>query len=550
MERSFTLPDIVFIGLEEAVKGMELQGWEDDWIARAHYDSQRSGTFHEPKIDFLYTWVNGSEAAFSELKEAYIHNSTLKDELLEKFSGTNRYRDWEELRYSIRSVEKYAPFKNNIHVLVNSVKGSTGNIYKQMPGWLSRRAKVQKSIKVTSQEEFFEPDKRGCLPTFNSLTIENQLYNIDSDTDRLFAMSDDMLLGKQHAASDFYSPLFGTTMSFKSNAYNTLHVPSEADSKRFGEKPWIIYTSWLLNRRFGERKRRGQTHFGKSLSRDVMREALGSFPRSALQSACSRFRGDIQAELSGFQIYSWYLFFHYTIERHRETLLWSYLALRSDVDGDGSLSADERMQVLKDLEDGMKNIDTKAFRFRNYYHLPQALENAGLESPLVHTNTLWTSLDGPVAIKDADCLEFDVDECLAHGFTSSIEGEGSSHKNPFFSTSVLFERVAHQFPTCGDCLLKIILHRASRGLAPLLPYKDTQASERATIIKALMRYQYSVVEPDALFVMVADAEQVEETLIPRFVKKKHQVGQLCLNDDVATEDDLELDDVKSAMTAL
>jgi hypothetical protein len=58
-----------------------------------------------------------------------------------------------------------------------------------------------------------------------------------------------MILGKPHSASDIFSPLFGPTLGFKTNAYNTLQPPTEKDAERFGEKPFLIYTSWLLNAR-------------------------------------------------------------------------------------------------------------------------------------------------------------------------------------------------------------------------------------------------------------------------------------------------------------
>src|SRR3984957_15518550 len=141
-----------------------------------------------------------------------------------------------------------------------------------------------------------------------------------------------MLLGKPHTASDIYSPLFGPVMGFKSHTYKTVH-PTKRPPPIFSPaelpalmliQPFLIYTSWLLNRRFGNRKRRGQGHFGHSLSRSVTREAISSFPGPELQSACKRFRGE-----PGFQLYSWYAAFHYTIEPQREALLWSYIMLRS-----------------------------------------------------------------------------------------------------------------------------------------------------------------------------------------------------------------------------
>lgn len=86
----------------------------------------------------------------------------------------------------MRSVEKYAgSFVNRIQILVNafyeSGQSSTRIMNKQRPSWLNKSQKVQ----VLSQEEFFGPEERKCLPSFDSLTIENQLYNTKSETDRV-----------------------------------------------------------------------------------------------------------------------------------------------------------------------------------------------------------------------------------------------------------------------------------------------------------------------------------------------------------------------------
>jgi hypothetical protein len=120
----------------------------------------------------------------------YELNSSLNDPegLWVASHGTNRYREWDELRYSMRSVEKYAgSFTNRIQILVNSFQRASdgngpGKTDKQRPLWL--KPNLEK-VQVLSQEEFFGPDEKKCLPTFDSLTIENQLYNTKSETDRV-----------------------------------------------------------------------------------------------------------------------------------------------------------------------------------------------------------------------------------------------------------------------------------------------------------------------------------------------------------------------------
>jgi hypothetical protein len=344
-----------------------------------------------------------------------------------------------------------------------------------------------------------------------------------------------MLLGKPHAASDLYSPLFGPTMGFKSSGYNVRvqEPPTAEQALLFGERPYHIYTSWLLNRRFGERYRHGPAHFGHSMGRSVTREAIWSFPRPSLQGACQRFRGQ-----DGFQLSTWYATFHYTIERHREALLWSYIMQRSDTNQDGNLGWSERQAVLAELEEGMSNVGNTTFRTRQFYRIPESLQTAGLEAPRVNVDALWTSLDGPAAIRRAKCHNLDMDEwisqCLGPGFSTDLSD--NRYTNPDFSSAAIFNRLARQQPECGDCLLKLMLHRAEKGLEPLLPHADSQAAARATAIKALVRYQYTIVEPDTLFLMATDAEQVEHVLMKRLLTDRREVGQLCINDDVATNE--------------
>jgi hypothetical protein len=271
-----------------------------------------------------------------------------------------------------------------------------------------------------------------------------------------------------------------------------------------------------------------------------MREAIQSFPRPALQSTCQRFRGE-----TGFQLYSWYIAFHYTIERHRETLLWSYITQRMDKDNNGNLDWMERQAVIEDLEEGMLKERKVSERQRMFYKVSQALEAAGLEAPKVNVDTLWTSLDGPVTIRDIDCSEFDVNECLAPGFSTPISDK--THLNPVFSTASILDFTTRQNPNCGDCLIKLLLNRTPKGLEPLLPHTKTQYKARQIVVKLLFRYQYTIVEPDALFIMVTDSAQLENTVLKRLINGQRPVGQICLNDDVMTEDLTTIESLRKTM---
>ncbi|KAI0834487.1 hypothetical protein F5Y06DRAFT_289777 [Hypoxylon sp. FL0890] len=553
------LPDVIRISFEEAVQDMKLDGWEDEWFSSGNFNVDKHGPLAEPKIDFVYNWVNGSEDAFKSIRHNYELESPLNDREGKWISqhSINRYRDWDELRYSLRSLDVYAKgFINKIQLLVNSVSDGSynkdgKNMRPQRPTWLKDDENTNQHVQVLSHESFFREQEKECLPTFNSLSIESQIFMTPSTTEQLVALSDDMFLGMPHAASDFYSPLFGPTMGFKSDQYNVKRLGGKDSIPSFGEKPFVYYTSYLLNHRFGERNRHVQAHFGHSVSRRVMEEAMASFPQPSAKGACERFRGE-----SKYQIYPWYASFHYTIERFREALLWSFIMSKSDENSDGYLDWTERQHILEAVEPGWRQLATKDSskpaaqspdRDRMYYKLPQILQKAGLQPPKVNVNILWTSLDGPETIRNIKCNDFSVDKCFGDSFASSLS-DSTSSSNPDFAASNIFSRLSYQHPQCGDCLIKFLLASQPRGLEPLLPSKSSKAHDREVIIKALKKYQHTVIDTDAMkFVMVKDAEQAETELLERTIRKGKVFGQWCLNDDVMTESAEQVGRVRDVM---
>jgi hypothetical protein len=51
-EKAEALPDLLHVPFEVSVKDVVLEGWEDEWIAKARYSGPK---LEEPKIDFVYT---------------------------------------------------------------------------------------------------------------------------------------------------------------------------------------------------------------------------------------------------------------------------------------------------------------------------------------------------------------------------------------------------------------------------------------------------------------------------------------------------------------
>ena len=74
------------------------------------------------KIDIVYAWCDGSDPNFIKEKQ-----NTLKKQniTLDSVQEKRRYQQNDELKYSLRSVEKYAPWVNHIYIITN----------RQRPAW-------------------------------------------------------------------------------------------------------------------------------------------------------------------------------------------------------------------------------------------------------------------------------------------------------------------------------------------------------------------------------------------------------------------------------
>jgi len=123
-------------------------------------------------ISIVYTWVDGSDVNFADEKAKY--NGGFRD-------STSRDRSADELKYSIRSVEKYLPWHNGtIYILTHS----------QVPKWLDTS---NPRIKMVYHKDIFP---EHVYPTYDSATIEAFLDKIPGVTERFIYFNDDVFLNK------------------------------------------------------------------------------------------------------------------------------------------------------------------------------------------------------------------------------------------------------------------------------------------------------------------------------------------------------------------
>lgn len=224
-------------------------------------------------VDVAYTWVDDRWPGYLDTLRA--HAGSRHD------LNPNRTRDnLELLRYSLRSLAKYARWVGTVHLFT---------CRPQVPAWLDTR---HPRLRITHHDQVMEA---SLLPTFNSFAIVQHLHRLPGLSPRFVYFEDDMLLGRAVTPADFvaYPRLTRTTR--------------EAHP---GDSPWtasVAGANRLLDERFG-RRHRWVHHFPLLMEIERWRELLAQWPDALARTRASRFRAHDNVPPE-------YLYFHYAHER-------------------------------------------------------------------------------------------------------------------------------------------------------------------------------------------------------------------------------------------
>ena len=104
-------------------------------------------------IDLVYLWVDGNDPVWLTKKNEFLPADRQVDP---QVAGECRYVENDELRYSLRSVEKYAPWIRRVYIVTDD----------QTPAWLDTS---NPRVRVVSHREIMPAE---ILPVFSSTVIE------------------------------------------------------------------------------------------------------------------------------------------------------------------------------------------------------------------------------------------------------------------------------------------------------------------------------------------------------------------------------------------
>ncbi len=183
-------------------------------------------------IDFVIFWVDGSDAAWNAAWRAAKLHAIVSDD-----TSDIRCRNWDNLHYWFRGVERFAPWVRRVHLVT----------WGHLPEWLNIE---HPKLHVVRHEDFIPSE---YLPTFNSLTIGMNLHRIESLAEQFVVFNDDMFLTRVCRQEDYFRHGLPCDM-----ARLSIVQPSSIGH--------IIYNDLeLLNARYDKKKVMGE-HFGKWFS--------------------------------------------------------------------------------------------------------------------------------------------------------------------------------------------------------------------------------------------------------------------------------------------
>ncbi|QXQ08970.1 Stealth CR1 domain-containing protein [Paeniglutamicibacter sp. Y32M11] len=228
----------------------------------------RLGSSFEYPIDVVYTWVNSEDPKW---KKDYA-------EALAQF-GSNapptssdivRFQDREELKYSLRSLEMFAPWVNHIYIVTNG----------QVPQWLDQDNPL---ITVVAHAEIFDTDLD--LPTFNSHAIEANIHRIPGLSEHFLYFNDDVFLG------DWCTPETFFTKDGKSKYFESDNLVPADPSITDLPSNWAAFNNKrLLEEKFGYVAKKKFKHTAHAQRLSTLKMAADHFRRDLDETIVKKFR--------------------------------------------------------------------------------------------------------------------------------------------------------------------------------------------------------------------------------------------------------------------
>ena len=233
---------------------------------------------HLDPVDVVYTWVDGSDPAWQARRDSALREGG-DAPLHDLAANDSRFTSRDELRYSLRSLEMYAPWVRQVFLVTDN----------QVPPWL---AVDHPRLSIVNHADLF--GARGRLPTFNSHAIESQLHHLDGLAENYLYLNDDFFFGRPVDPSLFVlgnglAKIFFSNVKVAPGPLRASDLPITSAAKN---------NRGLLVDKFGRTMLHRFQHAPYSLRRSVMHELEDLFAEELEATASAPFRSPSDLSVS------------------------------------------------------------------------------------------------------------------------------------------------------------------------------------------------------------------------------------------------------------
>lgn len=222
-------------------------------------------------VDVVYTWVDSDDPTWqAERAAAMVDRPPTRG--IDLSANQSRFVSYDELRYSLRSLELYAPWVRRIFLV------TAGHV----PQWLD--VDHPRLTVVRHSEIFADPSN---LPTFNSHAIEAQLHRIPGLAEHFLYLNDDVMFCSP-VPKELFVASNGITYFYPSP------LPIGFGSLREDDTPVVQAAKAnraLLADHAGVEITQRMQHVAHPLRVSVLNDLERAFPDSVAATAAARFRG-------------------------------------------------------------------------------------------------------------------------------------------------------------------------------------------------------------------------------------------------------------------
>ena len=220
-------------------------------------------------IDAVYTWVDDTDPRWRRSLDRVLTSG--RPPLHPEAVNPSRFRNRDELRYSLRSLSLYADFVRRVFIVTDG----------QVPTWLDTD---RSDVTIIDHSELLDP---AHLPTFNSHAIESRLHHIDGLSEHYLYLNDDFMFGRQVTAGTFFTAN-GLAKMFPDELAPIPSGPPTTDDRPVDSASKNVRD--LMRRHLGMHVRCKMQHVPYPQRRSVLAEMERRFPEEFERTAASRFR--------------------------------------------------------------------------------------------------------------------------------------------------------------------------------------------------------------------------------------------------------------------